>query len=90
MASEAPVFDGDVTIKKQLESVPEKLVLLIANIIEGPKANVAESSALQRICVNIAQLVKHHTAKKRTSSVISSRPGNDLPLPVCIGLRAYA
>ena len=89
LASEAPVFDGDVTIKKQLESVPEKLVL-IANIIEGPKANVAESSALQRICVNIAQLVKHHTAKKRSSSVTSSRPGGDLPLPVCIGLRAYA
>ena len=83
------VFDGDVSIKRQKESVPNCLTKLVGLILEGEKADIESSPGLERIATNIAQLIRFHAVKERRA-VNSSRPSSEVLLLVAIGLRVFS
>ena len=59
------VFDGDVSIKRQKESVPSLLIQLLSVILEGEKADIDSSPGLEKIVTNVAQIIRYHAVKGR-------------------------
>ena len=52
------IFDGDVSEKRQSRSVPNSLVKLIIMILGGGKPSRELSVGLQKVSVNLSQLVR--------------------------------
>ena len=83
------VFDGDVSIKRQQESVPSLLIQLLSVILEGEKADIDSSPGLEKIVTNGAQIIRYHAVKKRRA-VKTFRASCAPPLLIATGLRAYS
>ena len=83
------VFDGDVSIKRQKESVPSLLIQLLSVILEGEKADIDSSPGLEKIVTNVAQIIRYHAVKERRA-VKTFRASCAPPLLIATGLRAYS
>ena len=87
------VFNGDLSLEKQITSVPGVLVKLVSLILEGGSPNQDISENLEKISTNIGQLIRYNSVKqKRRENVRSFRHSkkNEPPLPVLIGLMIHA
>ena len=87
------VFDGDVSEKRQSSSVPNSLVKLISTILEGGEPSRELSAGLQKVSVNLSQLIRFNGVKQKhregTQKFRHSR-NNEPPLPVLNGLMVQA
>ena len=88
------VFDGNVSEERQLQSVPAALLKLVAMMLEGGNPNQILSKTLQKVSVNIAQLIRFNCVKekRRNQDITELRHSkkNEPPLPVLIGLMVHA
>ena len=86
-------FDGDVSIERQEQSVPDKLIKLISTILEGDDFNGSLSTSLHKISTNITQLIRLNSRKRRRSKKIQNfrhSTKNELVLPILVGLKVKA
>ena len=82
-----------VSEERQLQSVPAPLLKLVAMILEGGNPDRILSEALQKVSVNIAQLIQFNCVKeKRREGITELRHSkkNEPPLSVLIGLMVHA
>ena len=87
------VFYGGVSTQRQLQSVPVALMKLVGMILEGGNPDRILSTGLQKVSVNIAQLIQFNSVKeKRREGIIKFclSNKNEPPLPVLIGLMVHA
>ena len=59
------IFDGDVSDKRQSRSVPNSLVKLISMILEGGKPSRELSAVIQKVSVNLSQLINFNSVKQK-------------------------
>ena len=86
-------FDGDVSIERQEQSVPDKLIKLISTILEGDDFNGSLSTSLHKISTNITRLIRLNSRKRRRSKKIQNfrhSTKNELVLPILVGLKVKA
>ena len=87
------ICDGDVSEKRQSCSVSNSLVNLISMILEGGEPSPELSAGLQKVSVNLSQLIRFNSVKQKrqegTQKFRHSR-NSEPPLPVLIGLMVHA
>ena len=87
------IFDGDVSKKHQIRSVPNSLVKLISMILEGGEPSRELSAGLQRVFVKLSQLIRFNSVKQKRQEETQKFyhfKNNEPPLPVLIGLIVHA
>ena len=63
-------FDGDVSIERQVQSVPDILIKLISMILEGSNFIRSVSTSLHKISTNIAQFVCFNSVKRKDAKLL--------------------
>ena len=89
MFDKEEIFNGDLSRKKQRDSVPSPLLHLISLILEGGSIRDDNSNS---VAVNIDQFIKFKKVKhkRQTSSSTHHSKKNETPLPVKIGFMVHA
>ena len=63
-------FDGDVSIEREVQSVPDILIKFIGNmILEGGNFIRSLSTSLHKISTNIAQLVCFNSVQRKDTKL---------------------
>ena len=65
-------FGGDVSIERQVQSVPDILIKFIRIIFQGDDFNRSLSTSLHKISTNIAQLIRFNIVKRKRSEKIQN------------------
>ena len=69
-------FDGDVSTTRQRESVTS-LLWLVGLILEGEKADVELSPAVERMVTNIAQIIRFHAVFQASGQLVRYPSGRN-------------
>ena len=75
-----------MSIERQVQSVPEKLIKLISMILEGGDQSLSTSQ--HKISINIALRIHFNSVKRKRSEKVQAK--NESPLPVLVGLNFHA
>lgn len=84
-------FDGDVSKKRHVQSVPDILIKFSSMILERADLNQSLSTSLHKISTNIAQLILFNSVKRKRSEKIQNHrksTKNKPPLAVLVGLES--
>ena len=86
--SKEETFDGDLSIKRQKESVPLPLLNLVSVIINDKTAIDNATTNAAKVARNLAQLLRFNAVKtkRRSDGFLRHSKSNELPLPVSTGL----
>ena len=85
-------FDGDASLERQVQSVPDILIKFISIILEGGNFNWSLSTSQHKISPNIAQLIRSNSAKRKRSEKTQNfchSTKNESPLSVLLGLKVH-
>ena len=90
--SKEETFDGDLSIKRQKESVPLPLLNLVSLIIDGETTIDNTTTNAAKAATNLAQLLRFNAVKIKWKSdrFLRHSKSNEPPLPVSIGLMVHA
>ena len=87
------VFNGDLTLERQVSSVPRELIYLVSLILEGNSQSDKVSGNTHRIALNLSQLVRFNAVRTNRNDggcFVRHSATNEPPLPVKVGLLIHA